>query len=136
LPKTNYGVLADGCFDPLHVGHVRYLQAARDLCGREDLLTIRVAPDSDIRAKRGDVYQSRKERGETVRGLMVIGDVDYSDSLAEAIRRLKPRVLVKGIDWHGRLPADVLAACDFTGTHIAYVNTQARTTTERLNDGR
>jgi len=40
------------------------------------------------------------------------------------IRQHKPRIFVKGCDWTGRLPEDVIAACDATGTAIAFVDTE------------
>src|SRR5260370_32126673 len=44
-------VLANGCFDLLHAGHVRYLQAARD---EGDILVVAVNSDSSVRPLKGD----------------------------------------------------------------------------------
>ncbi len=122
-------VLADGCFDPLHMGHIRYLKAAREL-GRP--LLVHIAPDDAIRAKGREPFQTRFERGRTVLHLDMVDKVVCHDSLAIAVLCNCPRYLVKGSDWRGRLPEDVLQACQETETEIVYTETQERTSTERL----
>jgi glycerol-3-phosphate cytidylyltransferase-like family protein len=126
-------VLADGCFDPLHVGHVRYLHAASDVCLGSERLMVRVAPDAAIVSKGRAVFQCQAERVVCVRSIVVQADCStHYDTLAEAIKILEPRVLVKGMDWYGRLPDDVLNACEFAGTAVMFTATQERTSTERL----
>lgn len=121
--------LADGCFDPVHVGHLDYLRAAAAL-GRP--LVVNVAPDSAIYAKGRRPYQTRIERARLIFALDCVDRVICQD-LAEAIRTLKPNILAKGPDWRGRLPVDVLAACKETWTEIHYTDTQAKTSRERLS---
>jgi D-beta-D-heptose 7-phosphate kinase/D-beta-D-heptose 1-phosphate adenosyltransferase len=93
-------VFTNGCFDILHIGHVRYLSAA----GAEgDLLVIGLNSDDSVRLIKGDkrpiVHQDH--RAEVLASL---GCVDYvvlfdsPDPLA-LIQTLKPDVLVKGADW-------------------------------------
>ncbi len=93
-------VFTNGCFDILHVGHVRYLAAARS---EGDLLVIGLNSDESVRlikgAKRPIVTQD--QRAEVLASL---GTVDYvvifdePDPLA-LIETLKPNILVKGEDW-------------------------------------
>lgn len=122
-------VLADGCFDPVHVGHIAYLRAARDF-GRP--LMVRVAPDVAIFEKGRVPFQTQSERLITVLTLAPVDSVCPNLTLADAVTQFKPTHLVKGKDWQGRLPDDVLAACIRNKTQIVFVNTQARTSTERL----
>ena len=106
--------LANGCFDVLHVGHVRLLAEARRHC---DVLVVALNSDESTRASKGP---SRPlvplvERLEIVAAL---GGVDFVTSFGEPtadalIRALRPDALVKGTD---RTPDDVperetLAAC-------------------------
>lgn len=122
-------VLADGTFDPLHWGHVRYLAAASGLGD----VYVRVAPDADILKKGRLLYQSREERMKTVASLRVVSGVLADDlSLAATIRELEPVYLVKGEDWRDRLPSDVVTACKEVGTQILYLDTQEKSTTARL----
>jgi rfaE bifunctional protein nucleotidyltransferase chain/domain len=66
-------VLTNGCFDLLHVGHLRYLQAAREL---GDLLVVGVDSDESVRQLKGAPrpYRPEAERAELVAGLEC---VDY-----------------------------------------------------------
>lgn len=126
-------MLADGTFDPLHYGHVRYLRSARGLGAP---LIVRVAPDSDIRAKGRGPFQSRDERAQTVLALDAVDRVCLHDTLADAILDLTPRYLVKGADWRGRLPDAVLAAAQAVGAELVFTDTREKSSSERLYDAR
>ena len=90
----------DGCFDLIHLGHVRYLQKARSL---GDLLVVGLNTDGSVRRLKGP---SRPVVGEKSRAevLAALECVDYVTLFGDAtperlIRRIKPDVLVKGGDW-------------------------------------
>lgn len=121
-------VIADGAFDPLHVGHVWYLREAAKL-GRP--LVVNIAPDEAIRAKGREPFQGRSERMLTV---MALGMVDrvVSEPLAKLILDRTPRYVVKGPDWKDKLPADVLQACQDVGAEIRYTDTESKRSSERL----
>lgn len=122
-------VLADGCFDPCHLGHVHYLQAAAQL---GNPLFVNIAPDAAIRAKGREPFQTRTERGLTIEAFGCVANVCYF-SLPEAIRYWKPEIVAKGKDWKDRLPYEVLEACYDVGARIVFTDTQTRTSTERLH---
>jgi rfaE bifunctional protein nucleotidyltransferase chain/domain len=93
-------VLANGCFDLLHVGHVRYLRAARHL---GDVLFVGVNSDAAVRRLKGPgrPLVPAAERAEIVAALagvdhVVIFDEDTADRLLE---RLRPHVHAKGTDY-------------------------------------
>ena len=94
-------VFTNGCFDLMHVGHTRYLQAAKDL---GDLLVVAVNSDASVRSlnKAPDrPIVSEAQRAEVVAAL---GCVDYVILFNEPdpqslIAALQPDVLVKGGDW-------------------------------------
>lgn len=93
-------VLANGCFDLLHVGHIRYLQAAKQL---GDVLIVAVNSDASVRRikGRGRPLMSQTERAEIVAAL---GCVDYvvtfeEETVVRLIARLKPHVHAKGTDY-------------------------------------
>jgi len=93
-------VLANGCFDLLHVGHVRYLMAARQL---GDLLVVGVNGDAAVRRLKGPgrPLQPAAERAEILAALapvdhVVVFDEDTADDL---VARLRPAVHAKGTDY-------------------------------------
>ena len=92
--------LANGCFDVLHVGHVRYLRAAKQLGGR---LVVAVNSDESVRALKGDgrPVMADKERAEI---LAALADVDavviFSETDVRAlIREIRPDIQAKGTDY-------------------------------------
>lgn len=93
-------VMANGCFDLLHVGHVRYLEAAR-LEG--DLLVVAINSDASVRQIKGSgrPFVPQEERLELVAALEA---VDYTflfhdPTLDRILLRLKPHVQAKGTDY-------------------------------------
>jgi rfaE bifunctional protein nucleotidyltransferase chain/domain len=93
-------VFTNGCFDILHVGHVRYLTHARNL---GDFLVVGLNTDRSVRAIKGEKRPivSENERAEILSALEVVDYVvlfDEPDPLA-LITALKPTLLVKGADW-------------------------------------
>ena len=126
-------VLADGAFDRLHPGHVRYLEFASQ---RGKPLLVRVAPDSVIRAKGREPQLTQAERIELLEALWMVDEViaGDGDDLPAVIRQHHPAVLVKGAEWDGRLPEEVLQACDAVDTTIIFYapSLMERHTTERI----
>jgi len=93
-------VFANGCFDVLHAGHVRYLEAARAL---GDLLI--VAVNSDEQAARlkgaGRPLLSQDQRAEIVAALDAVDLVTIFDepTVTELLLALKPDIHAKGTDY-------------------------------------
>ena len=93
-------VLANGVFDLLHVGHVRYLEAARAL---GDVLVVAVNSDASVRRLKGQgrPIMSAAERAELIGALgsvdaVVVFEEDTVDRLVGALR---PDVQAKGTDY-------------------------------------
>jgi D-beta-D-heptose 7-phosphate kinase/D-beta-D-heptose 1-phosphate adenosyltransferase len=93
-------VFTNGCFDLIHLGHVRYLEAAR---AEGDVLVVGVNSDRSVREIKGlkRPVVPEDERAEVLAALACVDYVtvfDEPDPL-ETIRALLPDVLVKGADW-------------------------------------
>jgi D-beta-D-heptose 7-phosphate kinase/D-beta-D-heptose 1-phosphate adenosyltransferase len=93
-------VLANGCFDVLHAGHVALLEAAR----REgDLLVVALNSDASVARLKGAgrPVLAADERAETLLALESVDRVCVydEDTPLEVVRALVPDVLVKGADW-------------------------------------
>jgi len=93
-------VFTNGCFDLLHVGHVRYLEAAKR---KGDRLIVAVNADSTVRELKGP-GRPILPLDERMRILAALSAVDYvvdfgEPTPAEILRELRPKVLVKGGDY-------------------------------------
>jgi len=98
--RTVRVVFTNGCFDLLHLGHLRYLEEARAL---GDLLVVGVNSDSSVREIKGALrpIQGEDERSELLAGLHCVDYTiifDTPDPLP-LIELIQPDVLVKGADW-------------------------------------
>jgi rfaE bifunctional protein nucleotidyltransferase chain/domain len=92
--------LANGCFDLLHVGHIRYLHAAKQLGGK---LIVAINSDESVRMLKGKgrPLMPANERAEI---LAALADVDavvifYEDDVRALVREIRPDVQAKGTDY-------------------------------------
>ncbi len=93
-------VLANGCFDVLHVGHVRYLRGAKQLGGR---LIVGVNADETVRALKGE-GRPRMPAAERAEIVAALADVDAvvifpEPDVRPLIRDLRPDIHAKGTDY-------------------------------------
>jgi D-glycero-beta-D-manno-heptose 1-phosphate adenylyltransferase len=101
LPIPHHGmVVTNGCFDILHVGHVRYLAAAKRL---GYFLMVGINDDAGVRKLKGPTrpVNSAQDRAEVINALKY---VDYvcifpGSKATEFLRRCRPKVYVKGGDY-------------------------------------
>ena len=116
-------VFTNGCFDLLHVGHVRYLQAARAL---GDALAIGLNSDESVRALKGPgrPLNSAADRAEV---LLALGCVDFVTIFAEPratalLAAVRPHIYVKGGDYTlETLHAEERTALLAAGAEIRFV---------------
>jgi len=93
-------VLANGCFDLLHVGHIRYLAGAKDL---GDVLVVGINSDEQARALKGDgrPFMPEDERAELIAALRMVDLVTIfrEPTVEQLIRDIRPDVHAKGTDY-------------------------------------
>src|SRR5450432_2248095 len=113
-------VLTNGCFDLLHVGHVRYLQAARAL---GDALAVAINGDDSVRVLKGAgrPLNAERDRAEIVAALEC---VDYAvlfpeERVTRLIEEVRPSIYVKGGDYTpASLDPEERAALERIGAEI------------------
>ncbi|MBV9281892.1 MAG: D-glycero-beta-D-manno-heptose 1-phosphate adenylyltransferase [Chloroflexi bacterium] len=115
-------VLTNGCFDLLHVGHVRYLARARAL---GDALAIGLNSDASVRRLKGPgrPLTPQAERAEVLAALEAVDFVSIfdEDTAEELVRNLRPAVYVKGGDYSpdpasSRFPPEGRIVREYGGT--------------------
>lgn len=98
--KGNRIVFTNGCFDIIHPGHIKILKEAKS---KGDILVVGLNSDSSIKRIKG---HNRPVMSQGAR-LIVLSAIEYVDFIVvfnqdtpyEAIKALKPDVLIKGEDW-------------------------------------
>ena len=126
-------VTTNGCFDVLHVGHLRYLQAAQSL---GDLLVVGVNSDDSVRVLKGEnrPLVPADERAEMLAGL---GCVDYVTIFPELdpidlLSAIKPSIHVKGGDYTIERVIEREAVESNGGKVILGLNVPGKSTTDLI----
>jgi rfaE bifunctional protein nucleotidyltransferase chain/domain len=96
-------VFANGCFDLLHVGHLRYLAGAKKVGGKKGVLVVALNTDASVKKLKGPTrpLMALKERAELISALAC---VDYVTSFGEpnaekTLLALRPDIQAKGTDY-------------------------------------
>jgi rfaE bifunctional protein nucleotidyltransferase chain/domain len=93
-------ILTNGCFDVLHVGHVRYLAGAKDLGG---FLVVGINSDEQVRQLKGDgrPVQTEGERAEIIAAFRCVDAVTifHEPTVEELICAIRPDIHAKGTDY-------------------------------------
>ncbi len=121
-------VLAAGCFDPLHIGHIQHLEAARTF---GNVLVVAVASDRIVRTYKQAPTGPRRPfmpeamRAAIVGGLRCVDATVINDAACEVIRHLRPHVYVKGEEYRDNLTPDLereLALLDHLGGRLEFAS--------------
>ena len=132
--QGNKLVLTNGCFDLLHVGHVRYLEAARAL---GDALAVAINGDQSVRALKGDgrPLVQENERAEILSALECVNYVVIFPDLrvTQLIEKVRPSIYVKGGDYApDTLNAEERKALEKVGAEIRILPFEAGHSTSNL----
>ena len=127
-------VFTNGCFDLLHVGHVRYLQAAR---ARGDALAVGLNADGSVRALKGPgrPLNPAEERAEVLAALACVDFVTIFDEprATRLLSQVRPHVYVKGGDYRlETLDAEERGVLLDAGARIEFVPMVPGRSTTRL----
>ncbi len=130
LARHKNGVtMVDGCFDPLHEGHLKYFEVARSL-GYPVLCNVQ--SDEYIRHRKArPVVLPAPQRLKLIDSIEHISYVHLCrTSTRDVLRKLRPAKYVKGVDWLKRgLPEEEKEVCQKYGIDIVYLNTNIGSST-------
>lgn len=126
-------VMTNGCFDLLHVGHVRYLQSAAAL---GEVLLVAVNDDAGVRALKGEgrpIYPlaERMEMLAALRGVSVVTHFS-GESVEPVVRLVRPDVLVKGGDYRPEGVVGHEFVRSYGGEVVVLEHVEGRSTTETV----
>ena len=93
-------VLANGCFDLLHVGHIRYLEGAKAL---GDMLVVGVNSDEQVRVQKGEgrPFMPERERAEIIASIRAVDFVTIfiEPTVEQLLLSIRPDIHAKGTDY-------------------------------------
>lgn len=121
-------IFTNGCFDLIHIGHIHYLNQAKQL---GDILVIGLNSDSSIKKIKGQSrpIQNQNDRAEILLNLKMVDHVFIfeEDNPLNLIQKIKPDFLVKGGDW----PINKIIGYDFVTSYggkvisLSYINNKS-----------
>jgi rfaE bifunctional protein nucleotidyltransferase chain/domain len=128
-------VQCHGVFDLLHIGHIRYLQSAKQL---GDILLVTVTPDRFV--NKGPHRPAFEERLR-VQALAALDCVDYvclspSPTACESLQALKPDIYVKGAEYRNQKTAELLAeeaVAASLGVQVQFIEDYTSSSTHLIN---
>lgn len=115
-------IMVDGCFDPLHVGHIKYFEFAASF---GIPVFCNVETDSYIREyRKRPSLLPQEQRIEIIDAIKYITYTHLQETTTtDVLKLLRPIKYVKGDDWKKKvLPKDELKACKDFGIEIVYTN--------------
>ncbi len=132
-------VFTNGCFDILHVGHIRCLRGAREL---GDILIVAVNSDASVRALKGEgrPFTPQEERLEIIAALEMVDYVTLFETrtVAPLLKLLKPDIHAKGTDYTAETVPERTVVREYGG-RVAIVgdpkNHDASAIIEAIRDG-
>jgi cytidyltransferase-like protein len=126
-------VLANGCFDPFHWGHLKHLQAASKM---GDMLYVSVTADAFVNKGPGRPVFTDKQRAEVIRALECVHGVLIVENSLEALKNIMPDIFVKGKEYRGKISPQDLAFCKEHDIQIRFTDEPVYSSTALLNHER
>lgn len=131
-------VLAHGCFDLLHVGHIRHLQQARKM---GDKLVVSVTADENVAKGLGRPHFTTAQRCEALLALECVDEVVVSNSgnAVHVIQTVKPDIYIKGVDYRINSTVDLdyeQRAVEKIGGRLEFTDSEKFSSSRLINSER
>lgn len=123
-------VLANGCFDIFHYGHLRHLEAARKL---GDRLWVSITRNEFVNKGKDRPYFDELQRLEVIKSLRCVSFAFLTESSIEALKVANPKVFAKGKDYQYRMSLEDGEYCKQNGIEIAFTDEPSYSSTKILN---
>lgn len=117
-------VLACGCFDILHFGHLKHLQMAKSM---GDRLIVALTRDAYVNKGPGRPVFHERQRREMLMELRCVDAVILTSGAEEAIKFIRPDIYVKGREYEDRLPEKKLV--ESLGGRVVFTYTPVHSST-------
>ena len=121
-------VLANGVFDLFHIGHLRYLEAARAM---GDILVVSVTKDKFVNKGAGKPIYFEEDRIAVVRSIRCVDRAFLVTGASEALL-LRPHIFVKGREYENRIEQKHEEFCREHGIEIRFTDTEEKRPRDRL----
>jgi cytidyltransferase-like protein len=119
MKKKSVTVAISGAFDPIHIGHIRYIQEATKL---GDRLVVILNNDDFLLRKKGFVFMPFAERKEILEGIKgvdeVIPSIDDDQTVSKTLEQLKPDIFAKGGNIAEKEHIPEIDTCDRIGCTV------------------
>lgn len=123
-------VLANGCFDIFHYGHLRHLEAARKL---GDKLWVSITMNDYVNKGPNRPYFDENQRLEVIKSLRCVSFAFLTKSSIEALRFAKPQVFVKGKEYENRIGFEDMEYCKEHRIKVAFTEEPTYSSTKILH---
>ena len=123
-------VMANGCFDIFHIGHLLYLQEAQRM---GDRLVVSITDDAHVNKGPGRPLFNQHQRAAIIHELRCVDDVLIVPGALEALQIVKPDIFVKGQDYIGKIEERHSTYCKENNIAIKFTNQPMFSTTEIIN---
>lgn len=123
-------VLCNGCFDPLHYGHILHFRAAREF---GNWLVVSVTMNGYVGKGPGRPVFDEIERADMIRELRCVNEVVLVESSLDALKKVRPHVFVKGGEYIEHMDNADLDHCEWAGIQVAFTTTKCYSSTNLLH---
>lgn len=134
-PRGKKVVLANGCFDLIHIGHIRYLKEAKQ---RGDILVVALNSDSSVQKLKGEgrPFLKQNERAEIISSFYFVDYITIfdEDNVEKILQVLKPHVHAKGSDYTEETVPEKDTVKSYGGTVAITGGPKVKSTSEIIKD--